>query len=331
MKKIYLLLLMSFWGIANEAMAIDAEVMCVAFQNNKKHYLEVNVEIFGKTLGQNVRPDRMLQSGVEVVMLVKQGDKIVTFDKYNLRSPISAVVSNLIDVRRFSLLPGDYKIEVMFTDLIDPKNTASREKNVSIEAVNDKIQQSDIALLKTFRKDSLEGPLVKNGYYMEPLSALFYDKSATNLMFYNELYHVNEDVVVSYHIDSDLNGRLNPTTIIAHKKIKSGQEISPILLQLDISKLPSGYYVLGIDVRNRAKEILSQKTIAFNRSNPYLNIANQDNVSDDALNEEFVGRMDSAQLRYSLKAISCKMRGDEGTLLNLLIKGNQPSAQRRFV
>ncbi len=331
MKKIYLLLLMSFLGVANQATAIDAEIMCASFQNSKKNYLEVSVEIFGKTIGQNVRPDRKLQSGVEIIMLVKQGEKIVAFDKYNLRSPVSANVQNLIDVRRFSLAPGDYKIEATFTDLMDPKNVTTREKNVSIESPNDKIQQSDITLLKAFRKDSSEHPLVKNGYYMEPLTGLFYDKSATNLMFYDELYHINEEVVVTYHIDLDLNGHTNPTNIIAHKKLKPGQEITPLLLQFDISKVPSGYYILGVDVRNRAQELLSRKTIAFNRSNPYLNIVNQDNVSEDALNQEFVGRLDSAQLRYSLKAISCKMRGDEGNLLNLLIKGNQNSAQRRFL
>lgn len=331
MKKVYILLIISVLFIAKKSFALDAEILPAVFWSSQKAYLEINLEVLGTTVGQTIRPDRQLQSAVEVMMLIKQGDKIITFDKYNLRSPLSTIVQNMIDVRRFGLPEGEYNIEVTFTDLNNAKNTAVRTKNITVAAHKTQLFQSDIVLLRTFYKDSSQQTLNKNGFYMEPLPVCFYDKTTDKLQLYNELYNVKEDVAVTYHINQVLNGRESPTNIIGHKKVKPVQEITPLLLQLDISSLPSGYYTLSVDVRNRAKELLSQKNIPFNRSNPYLNIASQDNVTEDALNKEFVAQLDSFKLRYALKAISCKMRGDEGSLLNLLIKNNQTQAQRRFL
>ena len=329
MKKIILSFV--FICLFSRIYALDAALYCAAFYSQDKPFVEVNIEVIGQTLGQQILPTKKLQCGVQVLILVKQGDKIVTFDKYNLRGQQTQSVQNLLDIRRFALNEGTYTIVVEFEDLADPNNKASREKTLTIAADKSNIWQSDIVLLQTFKADSsTTNPLVKNGYYMEPLTTLFYNKTATNLMFYNELYNVKEDVAVSYYITKSINGQATMTNIIGQKKVKP-QAVGALLLQLDISKLGNGFYTLNVDVRNRLKQMLSQKTVTFDRSNPYLYMDVEDNVSNDALEKEFVAKLDTFQLRYSLKAISCKMRGDDASLLNRLVKEHNTQAQRRFL
>jgi GWxTD domain-containing protein len=155
----------------------------------------------------------------------------------------------------------------------------------------------------------------------------------SHLPFYFEIYNhapgTSTEFFVTYAIEkSDGLGNIQTITK-AHKKRKAA-ELVPVLTQLDVSKLESGNYNLMVEVRNSANELLDQKRVFFQRSNPYLNI-NSDSLSTDELATEFVSKLDSFTLSYSLRAIMYRVPATDVPILNGLIASGNSEAQRRFL
>lgn len=311
--------------------AIDVSVTYATFLQENQPYIEVYLNVSGKTIGFRGVPDSShLQASVEVILLFKQGDKIVQFDKYNLQSPIMSKTKDFFDIKRYALPMGDYKLEVQVTDLIYPSKPAILETDIKIFFEKDKIQQSDIQLLKSVTKDSTNHPYIKNGLLMEPLAGLYYDKNASTIYFYNEIYNsntLNDAFALSYSILHNSSQASTVPLAIGHKKLRPSVQPHVFLEQLDITKLPSGNYKLVIELRNRERILLSHREIPFQRSNPYLNAATE-GINKEAIEEEFVAKMNDEELKYSLRAIACKMVGDESKDLNEIIKSGDSKAMK---
>jgi GWxTD domain-containing protein len=311
--------------------ALDISITHATFFNGESSYIEVYLNITGKTAMFKPKTDSAhLQSSLEVLLLFKQGDKIVKFDKYNLQSPIVLAPLNFYDIKRYALPEGDYQLEAQVKDLYLGGEPTSQKIDCKVFYEKSKLQQSDIQLVKSIKKDSTNQAYSKNGLLMEPLAANFYDKNTTTLYIYNEIYNsdkLDDAFALSYSIYYD-NNRQNKTPFaVGHKKFKPSATPIVFVGQVDIAKLPSGNYKLLVELRNRSKELLSSKEISFQRANPYLN-AELQGVSVEAIQEEFVAKMTVEELKYSLRAIACKMNGDDAKDLNLIISKADPQAMK---
>ena len=106
---------------------------------------------------------------------------------------------------------------------------------------DDAVVQSDIQLLASVTPTDAEGPMIKSGLLMEPLSYSFYGKGANVLTFYQEVYHTDRFIsapfVVSYRIEKVENGEAKQV-LIGHKR-QTPAPVNPLLLQIDISKIPA--------------------------------------------------------------------------------------------
>jgi len=168
---------------------------------------------------------------------------------------------------------------------------------------------------------------------MEPLPYNFYGRYASSLNFYNEFYNtdkaLDEDFMVSYSIQQVDNSEAK-TIMIGHKRQKP-QPIIPFLMQMDISQLPSGNYNLLVELRSRSKELLSRKRIFFQRSNPLLEEDATLELTDAEIEEEFVQKLTSEQLEYSLRALVPKMPQGDVDIVNTMIRKNNLDAQRLYL
>lgn len=330
MKKIFFtLLFLVFFGIKNYA--LDVSVSTAVFDNIEQSYVEVQFHFVGKTMRFKMKEDTLhWQASANVTILFKQGDKIVQFDKYQLNGPISSAPQNFFDLKRYALAQGDYNIEIAIEDVWNPENKKNISLPLAVHFDKSKLEQSDIQLIKTFSQDTANSPLAKNGYIMQGLPFDFCDKNTEKLIVYNELYNsnkiVSEDFSVTYAIYDELNGTRSLPVFTQFKKLSPSAK-NILFAQLDVKKVPSGNYFLNIEIRNKNKELLSQKQINFQRSNPYLNLA-ADGLDKVTLKEEFVEKLTPDTLRYSLKAIFCKMNGDESKILNDVIKANDAPTMR---
>jgi len=329
MKNMHLLLLLPLLGWALGATAIDAGLSYATFKGIDQHYIEVYLHIAGKSVTFVPVNDSLGQAGVEVLLVFKKGEEIVKFDKFQLNSPVTPRLLDFIDLKRYSLADGTYQLLVNVKDVNNPENAKEYSTQCTVAYDGEALMQSDIQLLAAVHKDEGTGPFVKNGLYMEPLPHNFYGKYASTLAFYNEIYQADkaiaEDYAVSYFIE-DGNAKI---MVIGHKRQKPNA-LNPILMQMDIASLPSGNYTLVVEVRNKTKQLLSRKSVFFQRSNPYLN-AQQIDLSGVNIADEFVSRLDKKALDYSLRAITPLLPPNDVEVVNMMLKNDSLNAQRMYL
>ena len=332
MKKLQLalFLLSTTFGLVT---AQDAGLSYSVLKTEDKGYVEVYLHIDGSGVEFAPLPDSTWQASVEVLLYFRQDEEIVRFDKFSLHSPAMARPGNFIDIKRYALPDGDYELVAELRDLRAPENEKKYSTSLSVRMEGEeRLLQSDIQLLAAAFRDSSDNPFCKNGLFMEPLGFQTYGRAATVLLFYHEIYHadktLNDDFQVSYRIET--TGEPSPRTVmIAHRR-RPPDPVVPLLIQMDIGQLPGGDYALVVEVRNRMQELISKKTAPFRRENPFLRVSPLDLANLD-LDQEFVGALTAAELRYSLRALTPKLAGKEQEGLNLIIKSDSLAEQRRYL
>jgi GWxTD domain-containing protein len=240
------------------------------------------------------------QAKVEITMIIKKDGKIVDFKKYSVQGPEIADslqnFPNFVDQQRFSLAPGNYELELEIIDL----NANKGEKLSVLEQLvidnykADYVAISDIQLIESFKKTTNPGILTKSGYDLVPYISYFYPKTLNNLTFYAEVY--NSDVVVgagekyliSYFLESfETNAKMSQFNTFLRKE---GSEVTVVLGDFPIDKLPSGNYNLVIEARNKNNELMAEKRLFIQRSNSGVEM----NINDLAainVDQSFVSRV----------------------------------------
>jgi len=319
---------------AQYSYALDIGVSFAVYNTpDGKPYLEVNVEIAAVSILYKKVEGEKLQASAEILIMIKKGDQVVAYEKYNLQSPVVDAQQSLVDVKRLPVPEGDYDLEVVVQDLNAPENKDSYLSPVSVRFPN-KLHLSEVQLLRSFKREEAVSPFAKNGYLLEPLPFGFYDRSATRLAFYAEIYGSNKsvkeaDYLVRYFIEQEKgNGIKN--LISTGSQRKKPTDIDALLVQMDISKLESGNYLLTVEARNVANELLATRVLAFQRSNPYLQFDEND-ITDETLAQQFTQNLDEKQLKYVLAALSPIVLGDDAEILNNVNRDKDLKNKRFFI
>ncbi|MBK7408823.1 MAG: hypothetical protein IPJ40_12650 [Saprospirales bacterium] len=66
---------------------------------------------------------------------------------------------DFIDLKRYSLAPGQYELEVTMQDVNLAENTSTYRTNFSIDYQGEGVMQSDVQLLSSVEATGEEGPL----------------------------------------------------------------------------------------------------------------------------------------------------------------------------
>ncbi|MCC7246842.1 MAG: GWxTD domain-containing protein [Saprospiraceae bacterium] len=332
MKSLYRILALLAFPMA--AHALDAGISWAVFATPDKPYLEVNIEIAAASVTFKAMDSTHLQAGVETLILIKSGDKIVNFEKYVLQSPLVFSPQDLLDVKRMNLPEGEYTLEVVCKDMFDATNMDTYKAQIKVTA-QPQIRLSEVQLLRSFKRDDSANPFTKNGFFLEPLPFAFYDRNATQLAFYAEIYHADKamgaaaNYTARYFIERDMNNGQYALVSTGSQR-KQAAPIDALLVQMDISKLESGNYRLSVELRNPANEVVYTQTRTFQRSNPFLNFADND-ITDDVLKRQFVQTLTEDELIYCLKALSPLALGDEPEILKNLLKEKDAKKMRYHI
>ncbi len=314
--------------------AIDVSITHSCYKGVKDNYIEFNIYIVGRSVEWVQVDSTDSQASIEIGVFLKQKGQIVQFDKFAMKSPKAFNPIDFEDIRRYAIVNGVYDIEVTLKDMNKEGNPVTYKSSIIVDYSEDMLRQSDIQLLGFIKPDSTEGGArVKHGYFMEALPFNFYDRMHPNLIFFNEVYNadkaIGDDFLVSYSVQKLFAQPTDRPLLIAHKR-KKPEPFIVNLLQLDISGLESGNYRFVVSIRNRANELLSEKEVMFQRSNPNLEIK-VDSLSNDALAAEFVGQLEEKDLRYTLKSILMKVPEEDVIVINEMLKTKDLTAQRRYI
>jgi GWxTD domain-containing protein len=310
--------------------ALDAGYTYAVFFNGETPYVEVNIEIAAASIYFIKVDSTNLQGGVEVLMLFKQGEKVVNYEKFQLNSPVLATPANLLDAKRFSIANGVYQVEMTFVDVNKRENKREIIFPLTID-VGSKPYLSELQLLRSFKPDNSDSPFTKNGYYLEPLPFRFYNRNASRIAFYAEMYNTDkfstEPYLVRYFIE-ELSGNEFTRLAAVGSQRKKPAQMDALLAQMAITDLPSGSYRLNVELRDAQNVVVCKRSLEFQRSNPPVEPYIAGKITDEELAKQFVEKLTEEELVYALRAISPVVPQSETEALKNILAAREPKPMR---
>lgn len=325
MKQLIVIILMFF---SLQAWSIKASVDFLRFSNLKDQYIEVNYRVFASSLSDGEEEVTMSVSEVLSTIIIYQDEKVVDFQKNMLIGGQGQ--QDLLDVRRFLLAPGDYRVVLELENQKGTQKVLKIEKRITI-AEKESITSSDIMLLATVKQSTEQSAMVRNGVYMEALPYAYYGEDMTKLKSYIEVYGLQntEKYYCSYEIIKGYDSDPKEVEVIKYKRLSS-DEIQALLLNLDISNLISGDYHFAVKVYNPQKELITTKTVNFYRANTFADIR-QLSLRSDKFDKSFANDISADSLEYYLLALAPVIEGPKRSLLDQLLGEDNDLAKRRFI
>ncbi len=243
-------------------------------QPGAQSYLETYLYVDGTTVMPGPISAGKRKATLEVTWIFHRNDSIVGFDKYLLYSPEvdseeTASVDDFIDVQRTPLAEGTYTLELLVGDKNSTDPPVRVEQTVNIHFPEDSVSFSDIELLESYRPTKSPGPRSKSGYDLVPYALGYFPEEATRLLFYTEIYRTQplaaEEVLVRYMISNNETHQLVQELVGSQKRTSA--PVIPLMAELPIAALPSGNYLLSVEVRNRDNRLLAYRQCFFQRIN----------------------------------------------------------------
>jgi len=306
----------------------DASVEVHRFRSGTNFYAEVSIYIVGSSL--TCLPEKTAEYGIDYIILIKNSQKeVVTGNHYKLINS-GCPAKDLIDIKRFILLPGIYSVEVEMKDLYDSLNTLTITQTTEIKAT-DQPGLSDLQLLSIVRTEADgAGPLHKSGLYLEPLPFQYYYPALDKLNLYIESYSTDKlegQPYLQYTL-RPLSGDV-PSPLIAHRRVAK-QSIAVNVLQLNIQDLISGPYRLKAALFDGNKKPVDSTEITFSRFNPK---GDSIFIASGSLNLDasFIKKIPEDSLDYHLKAMAPIVGSIRVDIMNVLLEKGSTKAKQYFI
>lgn len=273
-------------------------------------YAETYVSVPGKSINYNKNAHGKYEGALEITLLyLRDSSTAAAYDKYILRSPeledTSNITFNMLDLRRVSLPDGIYDVQMEVKDVNSDEEPLHLSQALNLHFRRDSIDFSNIELVDSYNATAAKNVFSKNGYDIKPYVFKYYPTSVNKISFYTEIYNLekiaaDEDVVITYaikHAQKDLVAG----DLFRFAKQKAAP-LNVVFSEFDITDLPSGNYVLQIQVKSRKNQLLGQQQVFFQRSNK--NSSNElTNISLLDVSNTFVKQFAPDSLVYFTEAL----------------------------
>lgn len=323
----------SFLIFVFNSFGIEANISIHKFKGPALPYVEITTNFIGKSLKTRQIDSIGKQSSVQITTLFVQNDQIVKADKYLLSGPKVANAMDFLDVKRYSLAPGQYRLMTHIVDMNDTTNVLNSSIDFSLSFERGKTLFSDIQLLSDVKKSIEDGPMVKSGFLMEPAPGSYFSKQQNAMFAYLEIYDLHETqyskVSVCSYVES--TGK-EAKKLDGYKscKIYKTQNVIPVIIQKNISTLPSGNYNLVMELRDTNDLIIYDRKVFFQRSNPAADIASI-KVDQESYEHSFVKNLEEEAVQYSLRALGSIVPTADVDILNSMISIKNFEAKRKYL
>lgn len=182
-----------------------------------------------------------------------------------------ARAQNILELQRYDLTPGKYKMKVRLTELIDTNSSYTFTDTFTVVPRNEKSIFSSLQLMDTSFASNTQSIFIKNGKVQLPLCANFADQNRKTLFYYTELYFPNAAMQqgIEYTITTSVSKKPLESTLYKLQQTDTVAKpgIIPVSGKFKIDVLPSGNYYLNVWLKADGTTICS-KTLFFQRVNP---------------------------------------------------------------
>ncbi len=311
---------------------IDADVNIVTYYQDDQPFIEVNIHIVGSSVTQKKLEQAYVESRANVLITIEKDNEILDFRKYALVSPKAPSASDFIDLKRFTLQPGQYTVNIELTDQLDISNTLKKTINLDISPRDKEVFSSATQLLYDAQaSENQDNPFYKYGYVLLPTAYNFFHQGIDKLIVFEEIYglqFLNESsLAAKISIINTDKSDAEPTN--KFKRLKIDNKVV-ILESFDISEMKSGNYKLMVEIINKTNDVLHTSTTYFQRSNPSYDakLLYSEGIEID---DTFVGKLSNEELEYNLKALAPLLPQSEITVLNVLLSEENIKGQKFFL
>ncbi|SNC67407.1 hypothetical protein SAMN06265337_1941 [Hymenobacter gelipurpurascens] len=242
------------------------------FRNEDKAVKGGIVEIYATVSGQSLtymrRAPKMFQAAATVTIEIIRADGSAIYQEtVTLKPPVlrdtTAAIKNPISFQKRILVPdGTYTVRGQVRDQYRSGNSSVVDIPLMVQTTSAKPILSDVVLLAKPASRSASDPnnFIRSGFSLTRTPGGLYARGMDKLYFYSELYNAPAD--------QSLSLRYRARTVGGTKDAASGTgsvnglagRPTPIVGELDLSKLPAGEYVLTVEIRNSKSQVLSTQT-----------------------------------------------------------------------
>lgn len=279
---LFILIIVSFISITGvQAQKLNVFLSYTVFNSPESGpYIETYIAVDGKTVNLIKNENNKFQGSIQIIMLFKQGEKIVNFDKYELFSQelddTISVDIEFFDQQRYSLANGEYEFEIQIWDKNSETEPFVSFQPLLIEFPEDRISISGIELVESYSKTETESVLSKNGYDFIPYISNFFPGNKNKLTYYSEIYNADKFLGIDskYLVTSYIQRVDNAKKLdkyIQYKKVIA-KPVNVLFNEFNIIDLESGNYLLVIEARDKDNNLVGLNNLFFQRSNPRIKI-----------------------------------------------------------
>ena len=213
---------------------------------------------------------------VEITIVARRDDTVAYVKKYDLHSPFTdnpeSTGFTFFDLQRFGLANGIYDLELTLRDKASDNEPLTVQDKLVVFYADQKPSMSNIQLMASATPTETPNMLSRSGYDMVPFIDDFVPAEITHLHPYFELYNLEKEIgntpfVVNTYVEQKENGRRIPNIgqMTRHNPSKYN---TPVYSDMDISNLPSGNYIVWVEVQDMQGEPIFKQSVTIMRSNP---------------------------------------------------------------
>ncbi len=307
----------------------DISMEVCRYVAGEEPYIEVSLYVVGRSLASDSLGQK--EYGITYILMVKNAaGEVVAGNRYKL-SAAGHPAKDILDVRRFSIPPGQYSVSLEASDILDSLSTMEVRQDIDVPSDIASIQLSDLQLVAAIRPEQPGTPtLNKSGMSLEPLPFRFFYPALQMLYLYHETYHTDllEGQPYMQYTVKPLQGDV-PPAIVSYRKVKK-EPVSPQLFLLQINTLISGPYVLEAKLFDGNRQEKASAEIRFSRLNPR---ADSLYMESSALQVEgsFVDAIPEDSLEYCMRAMAPIISSIDNDVMNMLLQKGSAKAKRYFI
>ncbi len=263
-----------------KSLAIEATVAHSLFYKDDgkrlKPYIEVYWQIAPNSLHftEPVKGNIIAKVRTDISFIDEYGI-VMKEDHYIMQTAEASTIEqaraqNILELQRYDLTPGKYKIKVQLTELIDTNSSYAFTDTFTVIPRNEKPVFSTVQLLDTSFTANVESIFNKNGKTQLPLCANFADENRKTLFYYTELYFPEASMIkdAEYTITTSVSKKPFESTLYKLQRIDTIKRngIIPVSGKFRIEVLPTGNYYLNISLKADGTTQCS-RTLFFQRVN----------------------------------------------------------------
>lgn len=334
------LLLISFSGFGKQLSATFD--YCNFKANDTSGIFEYYISFEGTSMNYVYVADGYYQSNIKVEVKVLDGDDIILYDKFDIASPPiydSSEFSKEFLVQNRIMLPnGDYKFSLEAEDIRKDADDdpLSLLIPITVGYESKTLQISDVQTLKTYEKSTDNGADYKSGFKLISRNSNFFGEVGDSYKFYGEIYNSNEVLGQNepYLVAFTVKNAQDLSVIEGAGSFAKydAKDVNPFLGEIDLSKVPSGYYYFEAEVKNKENKSLASKRKFFRRVNPDLAEPEQsfDPESVEA-NCEIADIVDRRNLDFLLNGLQPLAVGRENDFINAVVASGDEDQKANYL